>query len=73
MDPTKNNKGGTQHNTMQNTKKIGSMDPTTNNKGGKQHNTMQKTKKICSMDPTNIAVLISISPNNFHFTYYEEE
>jgi hypothetical protein len=41
--------------------------------GGKQHNTMQKTKKIGSMDPTKIAVLISISPNNFHFTYYEEE
>ena len=34
---------------------------------------MQKTKKIGSMDPTKIAVLISISPNNFHFTYYEEE
>jgi hypothetical protein len=44
-----------------------------NQQGGKQHNTMQKTKKIGSMDPTKIAVLISISPNNFHFTYYEEE
>jgi len=42
MDPTKNKKGGTQHNTMQNTKQIGSMDPIKNNKGGgeiTQHNT----------------------------------
>jgi hypothetical protein len=39
MDPTKNNKGGTQHNTIQKTKKIGSMDPTKNNK--RENNTTQ--------------------------------
>jgi hypothetical protein len=44
VDPTKNNKGRTQHNTIQKTKKIGSMDPMKNNKGGKQHNTIQKAK-----------------------------
>ena len=38
MDPTKNNKGEKQHNTIQKATKIGSMDPTKNNKG-KQHNT----------------------------------
>jgi hypothetical protein len=96
MDPTKNNKGAKQHNTIQKTNYIGSMDPTKTTRGDTtqhnaenyedrqhgphqkqqgetKHNTMQKTKKIGSMDPTKIAVLISISPNNFHFTYYEEE
>jgi hypothetical protein len=52
MDPTKNNKGGTQHNTIQKTKKISNMDPTKNNNGGTQHNTIQKAKKIGSMNPT---------------------
>jgi hypothetical protein len=45
MDPTKNNKGGTQHNTMQNTKKIGSMDSTKNNKGGKNTTQYRKLKR----------------------------
>ena len=49
------------------------MDPMKNNKGGKQHNTIQKAKTIGNMDLTKIAVLIPISQNNFHFTYYEEE
>ena len=73
MDPTKNNKGGKQHNTIQKAKKISNMNPMKNNKGGKQHNTIQKAKTIGNMDLTKIAVLIPISQNNFHFTYYEEE
>ena len=45
MDPTKNKKGGTQHNTMQNTKQIGSMDPIKNNKGGGGGEKILKKKK----------------------------
>jgi hypothetical protein len=40
MDPTKNNKGGQQHNTLQKAKNIGSMDPTTTTmRKTTQHNT----------------------------------
>jgi hypothetical protein len=39
MDPTKNNKGGKQHNTIQKTNYIGSMDPTKTTRGDTtQHN-----------------------------------
>jgi hypothetical protein len=44
MDPTKNNKGGKQHNTIQKTKKIGSMDPTKNNKGKNNTTPYEKLK-----------------------------
>jgi len=49
------------------------MDPTKPTRGENNTTQCRKLKKIGSMDPTKIAVLISISPNNFHFTYYEEE
>jgi hypothetical protein len=44
MDPTTNNKGGQQHNTIQKTKKIGSMDPTKNNKGKNNTTPYEKLK-----------------------------